>query len=120
MPSFESRRPAKCLYVLNIDTFSKEAKMVLSRILGDDMNFLFSLRFLKNKASRISAAGHFNVFFVNGCSFLDFHRHIISTLQRSKVRDYLFLSCLLWRFIKLDYSSMQLIRIGGGINDFNE
>ena len=87
--------------------------MVLSRILGDVMILLFSLRFLKKSASRIKVAGHFNIFSVHSCSFIGFHRHIISTLQRIRVCDYLFLSCLLRRFLSLGYCSIQMIRIGG-------
>lgn len=94
--------------------------MVLSRILGADMSLLFSLWFLINKASRVKAAGYFNKFFVVSCSFLGFHRHIISTLQGIRVCDYLFLSSLLLRFIIVGCRSISLISIGGELNDFNE
>lgn len=94
--------------------------MVLSRILGTDMSLLFSLRFLINKASRVKAAGFFNKFFVVSCSFLVFHRHIISTLQRIRVCDYLFLSSLLLRFIIAGCRPIPMINIGGELNDFNE
>ncbi len=104
------RRAAKGLYVLYIDTFTKEAEMVLSRILGVDMSLLFSLRFLLNKASKVKAAGLFNRFFIVSCSLLGFHRHIISTLQGIRVCDYLFLSCLLRRFPTLGYCSIPLIQ----------
>ena len=93
--------------------------MELSRILGADMSLLFSLRFFINKASRVKAAGNFNKFFVVRCSFLGFHRHIISTLQGIRVWDYL-LSSLLLRFIIVGCRSIPLIRIGGELNDFNE
>lgn len=88
---------------------------MLSRILGDDMSFLFSLRFLEKKASRIKAACYLNIFSVNSCSFLYFHRHIISTLQGIRVCDYLFLSFILRRFLALNCCSIQMISIGGGI-----
>jgi len=94
--------------------------MVLSRILGANMSLLFSLQFLINKASRVKAAGQFNKFFVVDCSFLGFHRYIISTLRGIRVCDYLFLSNLLLRFIIVDCRSIKLIRIGGELNDFNE
>ena len=94
--------------------------MVLSRILGADMSLLFSLQFLNNKASRIKAAGHFNKFFDVICSFLSFHRHIISALQIIGMCGYLYWSCLLRRFITLGYCSIPQIRIGGELNDFNK
>lgn len=115
-----TRRIAKGLYVLNIDTFSKEAEMKLSRILGTGMILLFSLSFLLNKASRAKAAGHFDTVFVVSCSFLSFYRHIISTLRRIRVCNYLFLSNLHLCFIIFVCRSKSLISIGGGINDFNE
>ncbi len=93
---------------------------MLSRILGADMSLMFSLWFLINKASRIKAAGHFNKFFVVSCSFLGFHRHIISTLQGIRVCDYLFLSCLLRRFLTLGYCSITMNGLGGELNDFNK
>jgi hypothetical protein len=64
--------------------------MKLSRIEGASMTLLFSLRFLINGANRVKTAGHFNKFFIVICSFLGFHRHIISTLQRIRVCDCLF------------------------------
>jgi len=86
--------------------------MVESRILGAGMILLFPLRFLINKASGIKAAGHFNkIFFVN-CSFLAFHRGIISTLQRIRVCDYLLLSNLHLRFIIVCCGSTPLIQYG--------
>ena len=93
---------------------------MLSRILGDDMSLLFSLWFLKKWASRIKAAGHFNIFSVHCCSFLSFHKHIISTIQGIIVCDYLFLSCLRRRFLRINCCSIQMIRIGGELNDFNK
>ena len=87
--------------------------MVLSRILGDVMSLLLSLRFLEKKASRIKVAGHFNIFSVDSCSFRDFYRHKISTLQEIRVCDYSFLSCLLRRFLTINCCSIQMISIGG-------
>ncbi len=94
--------------------------MVLSRILGDVMSLLLSLRFLEKKASRIKAAGHFNIFSVHSCSFRGFYRHKISTLQEIRVCDYLFLSSLRMRFIIAGCRSIPMISIGGELNDFNE
>jgi len=93
---------------------------MLSRILGAGMTLLFFLRILVNKASRVKAAGHFNKFFVVSCSFLGFHRHIISTLQGIRVCDYLFSSSIPMRFIIVGCCSISLIRIGGELNDFNK
>ena len=94
--------------------------MVLSRILGDVMSLLFSLRFLGKKSSRIKAAGHFNIFSVHSCTFRGFYRHIISTLQEIRVCDYSFLSCLQRRFLTINCCSIQMISIGGEFNDFNK
>jgi len=94
--------------------------MVLSRILGAGMILLFPLRFLRNKASGIKAAGHFNRFFVVNCSFFGFHRRIIAAQQGIRLCDYLFLSNLHLRFIIVGYRSIPLISIGGENNDFNE
>ena len=94
--------------------------MVLSRILGAGMILLFPLRFLRNKASGIKAAGHFNRFFLVNCSFLGFHRHIILTLQGIRLCDYLFLSNLHLRFIIVCCRSIPRINMGGEINDFIE
>jgi hypothetical protein len=63
---------------------------MLSRILGADMNLLFSLRFLINKASGVKAADHFKKLFIAVNSLLSFHWHIISTLQGIRVCDHLF------------------------------
>ena len=83
--------------------------MVESRILGAGMILLFPLRFLiKNKASGIKAAGHFNRFFVVNCPYLGFYRNIISALQRIRVCDYLFLSNLHLRFIIVGCRSIPL------------
>jgi hypothetical protein len=100
-----------------IDTFTKEAEMVLSRILGTGMILLFSLRFLINKASRVKAAGHFNNFFAVSCSFLGFHRHTISTLRGIRVCDYLFFeqftTATYYSWLPINHN--ETIRIGGGI-----
>jgi len=94
--------------------------MVLSRILGDSMILLFSLRFLVNKASGVKATGHFNKFSVVSCSFLGFHRRIISIFQIIRACVYLYWNCLLRQFIIVSYRSIPLIRIGGELNDFNQ
>jgi len=62
--------------------------MMESRILGAGMVLLFSLRFLRNKASGIKAADHFNKFFIVSCSFLSSHGRVISTLQEIRMCDY--------------------------------
>lgn len=94
--------------------------MVLIRILGTGMIFLYYLRILLNNVRGVKAAGHFNEFFVVICSFIGFHRYIISTLRRNRVCDYLFLSSLLPRFILVGCRSIPMIYFGGGLNDFNE
>lgn len=68
--------------------------MVLSGILGDSVILLLLLTFLIIKAGWIRSAGHIDTFLLAGFSFFDFHRHIISALQKSKVSYYLILSCL--------------------------
>ena len=107
------------VYTYSIYAFSKEAEMVLSRILGDDM-CLFPFRFLITKGGRVKPANHFNKFFVVNLLIFGFHRAIISTLQIIRVCDYLFLSSLLSRFSIVGCRSIPLIIIGGELNDFNE
>ena len=120
IPSAALRRNGKGLYVLYLVTLSKEAEMVLLGIIGTGMIFLYFLRILINKARGVKAGDHFNKYFVVICSFLSFHRYIISTLRRNRVCDYLFLSSLLPRFILVGCRSIPMIYFGGGLNDFNE
>ena len=87
--------------------------MVESRILGAGMILLFPLRFLINKASEIGADSHFNKFFIVNCSFLGFHRQIISTLQGIRVCGYLFLSNLHLRFIISGCRAIPMMSMGG-------
>ncbi len=86
--------------------------MVESRILGAGMILLFPLRISINKASEIKAAGHFNKYFIVNCSFLAFHRRIISTFTVIRVCGYLLLSNLHLRFIIVGSRSIQLIQYG--------
>ena len=86
--------------------------MVESRILGAGMILLFPLRISINKASEIKTAGHFFKFLIVNCSYLAFHRRIISTLSVIRVCDYLLLSNLHLRFIIDGSRSIQMIRYG--------
>ena len=97
------------VYTYYVYTLSKEAEMMLIRILVAVMIFLF-LRFLIEKARGIKAAGYFNKFFVVICSLFGFHRQIISTLRSIRVYDYLFLSNLQKRFILLSCRSIPMIK----------
>ena len=112
MPSAALRRVAKGLYVLYIGVFSKEAEMRKSRILGADMTLLLSLCFLMNKTMGIKAAGRFYKYFIINRVFFSILWQIIHTLRMC---GYLYLSCLLRRFITVGNCSIPINGLGGRI-----
>ena len=94
--------------------------MMMARILGADMALLFFLRFLISTSQGKKAFSRFNRFFVLKCNFLSFLGEIIHTHKIIEVWDYLYRSCLLWRFLSLGYCSIPINRLGGESNDFNK
>jgi hypothetical protein len=103
-----------------IDAFSKEAEMMMSRILGIDMTLLLSLRFLINNTRGKKAVSRFFRLFVLNFVLLSFLGEIIHAQQIIGVCGYLYRSCLLRRFLTLGYCSIPMNGLGGEFNDFNK
>ena len=116
MPLAALRRVAEGLYLFYIDTFSKEAEKMMSRILGVDMTLLYSLWFSISKTGGKKTIGRFYRFFILNL----FLGGIIRTNQLTGVCGYLYRSCLLRRFLTLGYCSIPINGLGGELNDFNK